>query len=307
MMTNTKLSKQVLDWVVDNTNPKATVESFQQLKGSTSSTLHRISLQSGQKLNHYVVRQFDNEEWLGEEPDLAHHEAECLRMAKKTGVVSPEFIAYDKNGDICGNPTILMTYLDGEVELNPKWMDQWLYGLAEALEAFHGMDADDFPYRHSSYNDIFSFEVPAWTNVSTTWKKAINLLKGPCPETRECFIHRDYHPANVLWKDGSVSGVVDWVNGCKGPRGVDIGHCRVNLAMLYGVETADGFLREYRKLAGSKFTYEPYWDLLSVADMLVGPPEVYPGWEAFGVTGLTNEMMKERLDRYVVSLMERAG
>ncbi|GAA0603677.1 hypothetical protein GCM10009001_20910 [Virgibacillus siamensis] len=304
-MTNVKLSESVLDWVVDNTNPKATVESYQQLKGSTSSTLHRIALRSGQKLNHYVVRQFDNKEWLEEEPDLAYHEAACLRMAKKTGVVSPELIAYDEKGDICGYPVILMTLLDGEVELKPKRMDQWLYGLAKALAEFHGTDADDFPYWHNSYNDIFSFEIPTWTNVSTSWKKAINLLKAPRMKTAECFIHRDYHPANVLWDNGSVSGVVDWVNGCKGPRGVDVGHCRVNLAMLHGVEAADGFLRDYRELAGSRFTYEPYWDVVSVADMLVGPPEVYPGWEAFGVTGLTDDIMKERLDQYVVSLMAR--
>lgn len=307
MKINVNLPAQVLNWVVDQVDWTATIEMVQQLKGSTSSTLHRISLRSGQMVNHYVVRQFDNSEWLKEEPDLAHHEAECLRMAGKSGVVSPNLITYDEKGDECGCPTILMTCLDGEVVLKPDRMDDWLHNLAEALVGIHGIDARNFPYQYHSYNDILSFEVPDWTNVSTSWKRAINLLKGPHPGSAECFIHRDYHPANVLWKNGKVSGVVDWVNGCKGPRGVDVGHCRVNLAMLYGVEAADGFLKEYRKLAWSQFTYEPYWDILSVADMLDGPPVVYPGWKAFGVTGLTRDMMEERLDQYLVSLIKRTG
>ncbi|WP_081412680.1 phosphotransferase [Fictibacillus gelatini] len=32
------------------------------------------------------------------------------------------------------------------------------------------------------------------------------------PDARNGFIHRDYHPCNVLWEDGRLTGVVDWVN-----------------------------------------------------------------------------------------------
>ncbi|WP_164670797.1 phosphotransferase family protein [Virgibacillus doumboii] len=298
------LPSRVLDWVVTHVDPKATIETVQQLKGSTSSTVHSISLRTDSRVHHYVVRQFDNNEWLREEPDLALHEAKALELATQSSVASPEIIAFDETGDECGVPAVLMTRLDGEVELKPADMDDWLDKLAGALVEIHAVEAEDFPYHHNSYNDVSTFEVPGWSSVPETWKKAINLLNGPRPQVKECFIHRDYHPANVLWNQGKVSGVVDWVNGCKGPRGVDIGHCRVNLAMLYGVKTADGFLKTYQHQAGADFTYDPYWDLLSLTDMLVGPPEVYPGWKAFGVTGLTNQMMKERLDQYLVSLMK---
>jgi hypothetical protein len=53
------------------------------------------------------------------------------------------------------------------------------------------------------------------------------------------------------------------------------------------------------------FTYDPYWDLLSLIEILIGPPKVYPGWTAFGVTGLTDELMEERLDSYLLSLLKR--
>ncbi len=41
------------------------------------------------------------------------------------------------------------------------------------------------------------------------------------------------------------------------------------------------------------------WDLLSVINILFGPPKVYEGWAAFGVTGLTNKIMEQRLDNYI--------
>lgn len=255
-------------------------------------------------VEHYVVRQFNNKEWLEKEPDLAIHEAESIRMAAKTAVVTPEILAYDETGEESGVPLVIMTRLDGTVELMPQNMQAWLGGLAETLVKIHEVKAEDLAYKYFAYNDVDSFDVPNWSSVPETWQKAIKMLKNPRPNDADCFLHRDYHPANILWENGKVSGVVDWVNACRGPRGIDVGHCRLNLAMLYSVETSDGFLTEYIQQAGRKFNYHPYWDLLSLIDILFDTPEVYQGWIDFGLTGLTNVMMAERLDRYVVSLVE---
>lgn len=64
-------------------------------------------------------------------------------------------------------------------------------------------------------------------------------------------------------------------------------------------------LSAYQNGAGSAFNYDPYWDLLSFIDTLFGPPKMYPSWEAFGVTGLTDESMIKRTDSYLVSLLQR--
>ncbi|HLS08499.1 aminoglycoside phosphotransferase family protein [Lentibacillus sp.] len=157
-------------------------------------------------------------------------------------------------------------------------------------------------YDYYSYHDPDTFNVPDWSSVPRTWERALDLVKGPEPDMYECFIHRDYHPANVLWREGSVSGVVDWVNACKGPREIDVGHCRVNLAMPYGYEMAEAFLRAYQQYAD--MCYNRYWDIMALITFLDGPPEVYPGWEAFGMTDLTNYLMEERLDYFVLQLIK---
>ena len=299
------LEESIIQWVLNAVDSHAIVESVQKLKGSTSSTLHQIVLRSNQEIQNLVVRQFDNKEWLKEEPDLACHEAESLRLTEEINIQTPKIIAFDETGKDCGVPAVLMTMLEGSVDLKPGNMSKWLNRLTEALVKIHTVKADHFPWSYFTYNDIPSLGVPTWSSVPRSWEKAIEIVKGAQPNYQECFIHRDYHPTNVLWKDDAVSGVVDWVNACRGPAGIDVGHCRLNLAMLYDVSTADAFLIAYKKLEGDAFTYHPYWDFLSLIDILFGPPTVYPGWAAFGVTGLTDQMMEERLDMYVESLIGR--
>ena len=86
------------------------------------------------------------------------------------------------------------------------------------------------------------------------------------------FLHRDYHPGNVLWRDGLVAGVVDWVNASRGPVDADLGHCRVNLAMAYDLAAADRFLSAHRALTGAA-DYDPYWDVVAAVGMLPEHPD----------------------------------
>ncbi|HEX9382667.1 MAG TPA: hypothetical protein VF908_04655, partial [Gemmatimonadaceae bacterium] len=57
--------------------------------------------------------------------------------------------------------------------------------------------------------------------------------------------------------------------------------------------------------AGSEFTYDPYWDLMSVVELLPGPPSMYEGWRASGILNISNAVMRERVDEYVASLVAR--
>ncbi|WP_318616093.1 aminoglycoside phosphotransferase family protein [Sporosarcina sp. YIM B06819] len=275
------------------------VQSMKRLPGSTSSILHEVVSET----STVVLRQFDNAEWLMEEPDLVQHEAASLRKASASGLPAPLLIAFDETGEASGLPSILMTKVGGQVELLPSDFVKWTDGLAKILAMIHRVEADDFSWKYASYTHRDAVQLPEWTKKSAVWQSAFERLQGKMPAFRETFIHRDFHPANVLWLGDEVSGVVDWPNACIGPAGIDVGHCRVNLALLYSVEVADLFLEAYKKHAGSSFTYDLYWDIVSAFDFLDGPPTVYSGWEAFGVTGLTDEMMEQRMDAFVGSLV----
>ena len=139
------------------------------------------------------------------------------------------------------------------------------------------------------------------------WERAIEFwLNGNLSytEARSVFIHRDYHPTNVLWRGGAVSGVVDWINACQGPAGVDVAHCRTNLVQMYGPEAADQFLNAYHDVSDG-FVYNPYWDVDSVLDMCLPQPTYYEPWKHFGLGAIALDVMRQRVDAYLERVMMR--
>ena len=296
-------SPSALHWVEDAVGTGATIESVSLLAGSTSSVLHSIAVNYRGRIVKTVLRRFVDAEWLAAEPDLAKHEAAGLKKAAWANVPTPALIAYDERGEECGAPATLVTQLAGAVILKPKDFDGWLRQMAAALVPVHGIEAEDFPWEYFPYSDLTRLEIPCWSAFPERWAKAIEIVRGPRPRARECFIHRDYHPNNVLWQAEEVSGVVDWVNACRGAPGIDVGWCRQNLAQLYGVAAADRFLDAYRVEAGARFEYHPFWDLITLIELLPGPPGIYPGWPTFGITDLNEELVRARLDDYLTSLI----
>lgn len=102
-----------------------------------------------------------------------------------------------------------------------------------------------------------------------------------------------------------VSGIVDWTLGCAGPGGVGLSHCRGNLQKMYGLEVADRFLDRYEAAAGSDSAYHSSWDILQLIEDLPQAPEVYAPWAAFGLHGLDEQLMLERTQEYLASVLAR--
>lgn len=293
-------------WAEEAAGPGDPVDAVEPLAGGMSTTMLALTTRRGRR---FVLRVYDNAPWLSEEPDLPRHEAWALETAARLPIPTPQLIACEESGTRCGMPLLLMSRLPGKVELPEQPGDGWLGPMAETLARLHGgaAGAEAAPWTYRTYQNVRSLgELSwAWTSRQDAWRRVRALVAGPLPSSPVVFIHRDYHPTNLLWSGGRLSGVVDWINACRGPAGIDVGHCRLNLALMYGPAAADRFLEAYLCYAGAAFAYEPYWDLLALIEFLPGPPEVYPGWPACGLAGLTPELMTERYEAYMESLLRR--
>ena len=272
--------------------------------GSTSSSLFRVERTGAPAAERYVLRVLDNREWLADEPDLASHEAAALDEAQRAGLPAPRLVAYADDDVGFGAPVVLMSFIAGTVELRPADFPGWLSALAAQLAAIHRHPADGFPWRFRSWVNRAALVTPTWSAVPWLWERAIEFWLRTEPESRAVFIHRDYHPTNVLWREGAVSGVVDWINACRGPAGVDVAHCRTNLAQMYGPRAADQFLDAYLDVADG-FAYDPYWDVDSVLDMCLPQPACYAPWQHFGLGASAPHDMRRRVDVYLERIMTR--
>src|ERR1700722_9680048 len=98
---------------------------------------------------------------------------------------------------------------------------------------------------------------PAQATVAARWP---HISSEPLVLT-----HHDFWSGNVVWDANRVNGIVDWNGGSLGPRGFDVGWCRLDLYLLYGEEIADLFLHSYEAAFGAHLSDAALWDLWAVA------------------------------------------
>jgi len=160
----------------------------------------------------------------------------------------------------------IMSRLPGRVDWWPPDLDRWLERLAGLLPRIHGTALPPggpvprfAPYRQDNYRP------PSWARYPRVWERAVEISRGPAPDLPAVLLHSDFHPGNVLWRYGRVSGVVDWPGACSGPAAADVGHCRINLLTM-GAEVASRFTVRWEQLAGT--TYHPWGDVVTVVGFL---------------------------------------
>lgn len=291
-------SAQALDWVARKVGSK--IERTRELSGGSTSAVNAITV-GGEEL---VLRQFVDREWWASEPDPATREAGILRLLERSDVPTPRLVAVDDDGSESGHPTVLMSLMPGEIVPNPDHVDAWLDAIAAVLPQIHALPVtpDELPQTYFRYHADEALIVPDWSHEPDAWQAAFDALQEPAPPHEPTFIHRDYHPANILFADGQVSGVVDWVNACRGPAAVDVGHCRLTLAILYGVDVAERFRAAYERITG--LGQDPYWDLMTPVQFL-SEPGMFEGLTQLGFPMIERNAQRARMDQYVVSIVER--
>jgi aminoglycoside phosphotransferase (APT) family kinase protein len=231
------------------------VAAFRALDGGMSSAVHAVDLADGRAL---VLRRYVREDWLAEEPGVPRREATALELLEDRPLPTPQLVAVDPDGGDAGDPAVLMTRLAGAIDWAPAHLDAFLAGLAALLPHIHATPVVAGLPDYSPYA-LEAFHPPPWSTRPEVWERGFAVFDGPPPGDERVFIHRDFHPGNVLWQGGAVSGVVDWANASVGAPEADIGHCRMNLAGVFGLEAADRFL----ELCGAGVGYDPYWDIVA--------------------------------------------
>jgi Ser/Thr protein kinase RdoA (MazF antagonist) len=238
-------------------------------------------------------------QYVDEQPTIATDEAAALRGARAVlGEIVPEVVAFD-DGAALGRPALLMTWLPGVPVIERVDVTR----LAANLARLHDATAPRELPAHRPWLDIATVDVPEWSRDRGAWTTLITVARRVRPRAPDVFLHRDYHPGNVLWVGGVVSGIVDWPYACAGPRAVDVAHCRVNLALIDGIAAADAFLEAYRALVPS-YVHDRYWDAVDILSF----SSDFAGVMAFNAFGadFTVDKLRDRADDFARALAERA-
>lgn len=252
-LRRTSLPDGVRAWIAREAGAK--VVGTLRLQGASSAAIHRVDLYDGRRL---VVRRYVWPGFTDSEPEAPGREADAMSFAHAHGLAVPELIAADPTGEVVGDgvPVLLMTFAAGQPVGVPD-----LGRLAETAAAIHAVDADDLGHEWFPWYEAEMVTPPPLAGDRMMWDRAIVLWATARPAYRPVFVHRDFHPGNVLWSRGRLTAVVDWAAACRGPIGCDLAHCRNNLRDWGSPEIADAFVATYEALTGE--TFDPFWIVAS--------------------------------------------
>jgi aminoglycoside phosphotransferase (APT) family kinase protein len=296
--------EETLDWVARQVGRGSKVLGVRRMYGGSSTAVHAVDVTGRRGRPHeLVLRRFIRPNW--KYPGLARREALVLEALEGARYPAPRLVAVDDGPIECDARALLMTRLPGRVELAPKDIDSWLRRIAHALPPVHEIPPPDGLRTYRPYTDPRAQDVPSWSKEPRAWRRVLELARSRQPRRAPRFIHRDYHPGNILWQRGTMSGVVDWISAALGPPEIDVAHCRVNLVRLHGVGAAERFLAHYASATGTTAgDYEPYWDAIGIADASL-EPRVSTQLERDALAGLTASKMRRRLDAFAAAVARR--
>ena len=251
-----------------------------------------------------VLRQMHVDPWRRHAAGLLSREAGVQGLLAGSGVVAPTPLAVDPQGDRVGDPSLLMTRLPGRIDLC-RGDGDFLARTAAALMAVHRFRPaeGEWPRDYQSWAFESKQNVPPWSGDDGLYVEAFARLAEPPPAYTPTFLHRDFQPGNVLWQDGEVSGVVDWVETSTGPADLDVAHCASNLATLHGAGVGEAFTAAYVDAGGELDADRDariYWRLLDLVGFLPtggresGATEdtIRATWRAHGRDDLTLQLAR---------------
>ncbi|MEU2424014.1 alpha/beta fold hydrolase [Streptomyces sp. NPDC007851] len=295
-------------WVAKQLGHGRSVADSRLLSGGWSSQMRRLTLDDGTAL---VQRTFVKPFFRRAGAGLLTREASVLALlAGQEGIPAPGLVAVDATAEHCDHPTLLMSALPGRVRVDEDDLDRRLDLLAAQLVRIHGVVPDERPRTYQAWTTPERVRTPD----GPLWERAVDMIRRDPPPYDGCFLHRDFHPGNVLFTGAGpelrITGVVDWVETSWGPADLDVAHCSTALALLHGPAYGLDFRERYEAHGGRDLADNPdhlYWRLLDALHYCPDAAKLAGPWRDLGRDDLTPEVLEVRLEAYVDGLLQRHG
>ena len=296
-----------LAWVSRHLDAGERVVGIAALPGGITAEMRRLTIGARDgSTRELVLRTLvdveDAEVWLAKETD-------ALTLLAGTDVRAPGLVAVDPTAAHCEYPSLLMTHLAGRTLLDDEGVDTRVPLLARQLVAIHAVRPARRPPEYGELSTADTVVIPPGADAAV-WAAAIEVVRLPAPPYEGRFLHRDFHPGNVLF-DGRagarITGVVDWVTTSWGPADLDVAHCCTNLALLHGPAWAQRFADAYEEAGGvlaAAAGERLYWRVRSALAFSEDAELASWPWREAGRTELTPREVLRRLDAYVTALMD---
>jgi aminoglycoside phosphotransferase (APT) family kinase protein len=231
----------------------------------------------------------------------ACQEQRVLRALDGLRGFAPVRLGGDLDGRWSEHPTSVISWLDGEPDITPSDPERWARELGRALALVHAVAGDrlaGLPSVFAGRGSKAQLSGPLAGRVLSRWSQ---IVAAPMVLT-----HHDYWSGNVVWRDGMLTGIADWSGGARGPRGYDLGWCRLDLVLLFDERIADAFLAAYEAAVGQAIGDVILWDAWAAARSHDVVESWAPNYAPLGRGDLDEHELRRRHSLWSARLLEQA-
>ncbi|MFG2587836.1 phosphotransferase family protein [Streptomyces sp. NPDC048438] len=303
-------------WVEERLGGGRRIDAVERLRGGWTSEMRSLRVSGTAEPRWFVLRSFVKPFFVQHAKGLLTRESDVLTLLRETEVPVAECLGVDATAAYCDHPSLLMSLLPGGVRLDEVGAGLRTELLARQLLGIHQVRVppEARPRVYQGWASPDRVRLPESTGRPDLWQRAVDVIRRDPPEYRPCFLHRDFHPGNVLLTGQGarteISGVVDWVETSWGPADLDVAHCSTALALLYGVQEGMRLADSYLACGGA-LSDDPaahlYWRVLDALAFAPDAEKVAVPWRELGRTDLTSALLTRRLEDYLEELFSRFG
>ena len=280
----------VLRAIVRRFAPDARTVGASRMDDGESATITSIDFERAGGTRDTVILRQAGEANLATDPDTVANEARVLDALNGTGLPVPRALDVDSSRGLLPKPFLVVTFLDGAPDYDPPDREAAALQMAGFLAGLHAVDAGRADLAGVSRRHGL-----------------LDASRPPPARNPKALLHGDLWPGNVLWRDGRLSGVVDWEDAGIGDPLADLAIARVDMSRAFGREAMEAFTARYAGRTGFDLSALPFWDLRAVLRQAPHCADYAEGWRNLGRADITEAVIRAAHTRLIEEAMAALG
>lgn len=236
------IDKERIQEIIEIFSPGADLMNFKRLEGGVSSDVFQIEIELEKTLKKLVLRS----EGGPPAENTIKTEFELLKILHETEIPCAEPLFLDTSRKILDKEFMLMSHLEGSIDIPDRKNLSAIKEIARNLRCIHETNTSylpNLPLRIDPLEDLFDY-LPHGKNGDKL-KKFLSTKNNTEYKGTRVFLHGDYWPGNILWKQKKITGIVDWEYAAIGDPFSDLAVTSLELRYEYGVEGMEELLEKY--------------------------------------------------------------
>ena len=264
------------------------------LAGGTHARTYLVQTDNPER--EIVVREFSAGD------DAAQREAHVLRALDGLDGLAPRLLAAAAQGPPSERQWVLISRVAGRADITPDDPHRWAAGLGVALARIHATPVQ----RAWGFEGVFARPGGSPANVAGPAAALVAAGADRLRGAPTVLTHYDFWSGNLLWEGERVGGVVDWSGAALGPRGFDLGWCRLDLYLLFDERISDVFRSAYERAIGFALPDRRLFDLWAPARSHPAVEEWVENYRGIGRSDLTASVLRRRHTAWTERLLAHA-